>query len=123
MSRTCSLRGGKSAAVDTVVDGYSASKRWCATHERAVSRTVIHVLVDVLDLGLQIGRQQIHLGMLSELIELVVEEDDELRGLVVDDAIRFLCIESVRSGTLERRLGFVPYRRAEAWWPCLRVPG
>ena len=116
-ARTCGLRGGKSAAIDTVVDGYSACEQRDATLECAMSRTLIHVLVDLLDLGLQIGGQQVHLGVLGELIELVVEEDDELRGLVVDDAIRFLCtkIESEPIGGPRAGRGFVPYRQAEVW--------
>ena len=77
------LHGGEAAAVDAVVDG------------------VVGPAVDLFDVALQGLGVHVHLRMLRNVVELVVEHLGDLGALVVDDALR-LRVQQHRDGVLAR---------------------
>ena len=69
------LLGCEPAAVHPVVDGW------------------VHPLVDLIDGRLQVGGGEVHVGMLGNGVELLVEHADDVRRLVVDDGLSLLVPE------------------------------
>lgn len=64
------LHGGEAAAVDAVVDG------------------VVGPAVDLLDVGLEVLGVHVHLRVLGDVVELVVEHLGDLGAFIVDDPLR-----------------------------------